>query len=101
MPLSFSYSTAATAGSREDPDTPAVSTVTEPNYAETTAAATGFTATTAEDNAETHACQCKCLLENKTVITRPRSAVCKVSGNRCESDCRSRGREFDPGLIMK
>ena len=22
-----------------------------------------------------------------------------VSGNRCESDCRSRGREFDPGLV--
>ena len=21
---------------------------------------------------------------------------CNVSGNRCESDCRSRGREFDP-----
>ena len=64
MPLSFSYSTAATAGSREDPDSPAVSTVTEPNDVETTAAATGFTATTAEDHAETHPCQCKCLLEN-------------------------------------
>ena len=24
------------------------------------------------------------------------SAVNNVSGNRCESDCRSRGREFDP-----
>ena len=24
------------------------------------------------------------------------SAVSNVSGNRCESDCRSRGREFDP-----
>ena len=24
------------------------------------------------------------------------SAVSSVSGNRCESDCRSRGREFDP-----
>ena len=59
MPLSFSYSTAATAGSREDPDSPAVSTVTEPDHAETTAAATGFTATTAEDHAETHPCQCK------------------------------------------
>ena len=29
--------------------------------------------------------------------TGPRSAVGNVSGNRCESDCRSRGREFDPG----
>ena len=27
------------------------------------------------------------------------SAVGKVSGNRCESDCRSRGHEFDPGLV--
>ena len=26
-----------------------------------------------------------------------RSAVGNVSGNRCESDCRSRGCEFDPG----
>ena len=29
-------------------------------------------------------------------MTRPRSAVGNVSGNRCESDCRSRGRGFDP-----
>ena len=29
----------------------------------------------------------------------PRSAVGNVSGNRCESDCRSRGREFDPGPV--
>ena len=29
--------------------------------------------------------------------TGPRSAVGNVSDNRCESDCRSRGREFDPG----
>ena len=28
--------------------------------------------------------------------TGPRSEVGNVSGNRCESDCRSRGREFDP-----
>ena len=27
----------------------------------------------------------------------PRSAVGHVSGYRCVSDCRSRGREFDPG----
>ena len=30
-------------------------------------------------------------------FTGPRSAVGKVSGYRCVSDCRSRGREFDPG----
>ena len=30
--------------------------------------------------------------------TGPRSAVCNVSGNSGESDCRSRGREFDHGL---
>ena len=28
--------------------------------------------------------------------TRPRSAVSNVSGNRCEFDCRSRCREFNP-----
>ena len=31
--------------------------------------------------------------------TGPLGAVGNVSGNRCESDCRSRGREFDPGLV--
>ena len=30
---------------------------------------------------------------------RPRSAVGNVSGYRCVSDCRSRGREFDPGPV--
>ena len=29
----------------------------------------------------------------------PRSAVGIVSGYRCVSDCRSRGREFDPGPV--
>ena len=29
--------------------------------------------------------------------TGPRSTVGNMSGNRCESDCRSRGWEFDPG----
>ena len=29
----------------------------------------------------------------------PRSAVDSVSGYRCVSDCRSRGREFDPGPV--
>ena len=31
--------------------------------------------------------------------TGPRSAVGNVSGYRCVSDCRSRGHEFDPGLV--
>ena len=31
--------------------------------------------------------------------TGPRSAVGNVSGYRCVSDCRSRGREFDPGTV--
>ena len=31
--------------------------------------------------------------------TRLRSAVGNVSGNRCESDCRSRGHKFDPSPI--
>ena len=37
-----------------------------------------------------------CLL---TYLTGPRSAVGNVSGYRCVSDCRSRGREFDPGPV--
>ena len=32
-----------------------------------------------------------------TVCAGPHSAVGNVSGYRCVSDCRSRGREFDPG----
>ena len=32
-------------------------------------------------------------------LTGPRSAVGNVSGYRCLSDCRSRGREFDPGPV--
>ena len=36
---------------------------------------------------------------NKTLLTGPHSAVGNMSDNRCESDCRSRGREFDPGLV--
>ena len=31
--------------------------------------------------------------------TWPGSAVGNMSGNRCESDCRSRGREFVPGPV--
>ena len=33
---------------------------------------------------------------NKTGL---RSAVGKLSGYKCMSDCRSRGREFDPGPV--
>ena len=35
----------------------------------------------------------------KPILTGPRSAVGNVSGYRCEADCRSRGREFDPGPV--
>ena len=34
---------------------------------------------------------------NNLDIAGPRSTVGNVSGYRCVSDCRSRGREFDPG----
>ena len=37
---------------------------------------------------------------NDVEFTRPRSTVDNMSGYRCESDCRSRGREFDPGLVQ-
>ena len=33
---------------------------------------------------------------DQTELSGPHSSVGNVSGNRCESDCRSRGREFDP-----
>ena len=33
--------------------------------------------------------------------TRPHRAVGNVSGNRCESDCRSRGPEFDPWPVSR
>ena len=35
----------------------------------------------------------------QTNLTGPCSAVDNVSGNRCESDFRSRGRKFDPGPV--
>ena len=38
-------------------------------------------------------------LQQTTSATGPRSAVGNVSGYRCVSDCRSRGREFDPGPV--
>ena len=33
---------------------------------------------------------------DQTELTRPRSSVGNVSGNRCKSDCRSRGRSLIP-----
>ena len=33
------------------------------------------------------------------IVTGLGSTVSNVSGNRCESDCRSRGSEFYPGLV--
>ena len=33
------------------------------------------------------------------ICSGPRSAVGNMSGYRCESDCKSRGREFDPGPV--
>ena len=39
------------------------------------------------------------LSNSTTVSAGPRSAVGNVSGYRCVSDCRSRGREFDPGPV--
>ena len=43
---------------------------------------------------------CSCLnCEISNMHRGPWSAVGNVSGNRCESDCRSRGRKFDPGPV--
>ena len=42
------------------------------------------------------------MLQNKSDIivrTGPHSAVGNMSDYRCASDCRSRGREFDPGPV--
>ena len=36
----------------------------------------------------------------KFCLTGLRSAVGNMSGYRCVSDCRSRGREFDPGPVQ-
>ena len=38
-------------------------------------------------------------IQPQAMMTGPRSAVGNVSGYRCVSDCRSRGREFDPGPV--
>ena len=40
-----------------------------------------------------------CILMQTTGTTILKSDVGNVSGNRCESDCRSRGCEFDPGPV--
>ena len=42
---------------------------------------------------------CPAFDDIRELYTGPRSAVGNVSGYRCEADCRSRGREFDPGLV--
>ena len=34
-----------------------------------------------------------------STVIGPRSAVVNVSVNRYQSDCKSRGREFDPGPV--
>ena len=39
------------------------------------------------------------VLDSPAAFAGPRSAVGNVSGYRCVSDCRSRGREFDPGPV--
>ena len=41
----------------------------------------------------------KCEDHHTKKLAGPRSAVGNVSGYRCVSDCRSRGREFDPGPV--
>ena len=43
--------------------------------------------------------QCLDLHPHFVCDTGTRSTVCNVSGNRCESDCRSRGHKFDPSLV--
>ena len=40
-----------------------------------------------------------CFNVRPSEYTGPRSAVGNVSGYRCVSDCRSRGREFNPGRV--
>ena len=44
-----------------------------------------------------HSNPLKC--QSQLYWTGPRSAVGNVSGYRCVADCRSRGREFDPGPV--
>ena len=61
------------------------------------------TDTGAEDHKVPPGCQMSFLereeLGHVRAGTGPRRAVGNVSGNRCESDFRSRGREFDPGPV--
>ena len=47
---------------------------------------------------QTDLCLC-CVYTAKPAYTGPHSAVGNVSGNRCESDCRSRGRELNLGPV--
>ena len=49
--------------------------------------------------AETFHLQRKFLQNYRKKKPGPRSAVDNVSGNRCDSYCRSRGHGFDPGMV--
>ena len=49
------------------------------------------------NNVPGQACSIPVLCVFKQLSAGPHSAVGNVSGYRCVSDCRSRGREFDPG----
>ena len=54
------------------------------------------------DQSHRLACKVTCLyvlVTSERPCTGPRSAVGNVSGYKCVSDCRSRVREFDPGLV--
>ena len=46
-----------------------------------------------------HVRNLQCSIDKQKHNAGPRSAVGNVSGYRCVSDCRSRGREFDPGPV--
>ena len=50
-------------------------------------------------NLKSHHLPARVTLHGHIFFTGPRSAVGNVPGYRCVSDCRSRGREFDPGPV--
>ena len=53
-----------------------------------------------EDNTHNaYTCTIECVRYSVHLYAGLRSAVGNVSGYRCVSDCRSRGREFDPGPV--
>ena len=45
-----------------------------------------------------YGCRAACYKAVCYIFTGLRT-ICNVSGNRCESDCRCRGRDFDPGPV--